>query len=62
LTNRRLSAAYQHHQVATTGSFFGSIGLLLPADIAHTTIIPATKSMYAPRANVPNMAASHGFF
>jgi hypothetical protein len=51
------SATRQQYQVQTTGwSFFGSAGLLLLADMAHTTIITATASIYAPRANLPIMA------
>jgi hypothetical protein len=50
------AAAGQQYQVSMTWSFFGSVGLLLLADIAQATIITATMSIYAPRANRPNMA------
>jgi len=57
------ASAGQQYQVSMTWSFFGSAGLLLLADIAQATIITATMSIYAPRANRPNMApASLGFF
>jgi hypothetical protein len=50
------AAADQQCQVQTTGwSFSGSAGLLLVADMAHATIITATMSIYAPRANLPIM-------
>jgi hypothetical protein len=40
----------------------GSTGLLLPGDIAHATIINATMSKYAPRANLLSMAPSPSAF
>jgi hypothetical protein len=46
----------QAYQRSITCSFFGSAGLLLLADMAHATIMAATISMYAPRANVPRIA------
>jgi hypothetical protein len=49
--------ARQEYQRCTTWSFFGSAGLLLLADMAHATIIAATMSIYAPRANLPSIAA-----
>jgi hypothetical protein len=51
--------AHQEYQRVTGRSFFGSAGLLLPllADIAHATIIAATMSIYAPRANLPSIAS-----
>jgi hypothetical protein len=49
-------ATIQAYQRSTAGSFFGSAGLLLLAEMAHTTIMPATISIYAPRANVPRLA------
>jgi len=49
-------AAGQQYQVSMTWSFFGSAELLLLADIAQATIITSTMSIYAPRANCPNMA------
>ena len=51
-----VKTAGQHHHMTTAWSFFGSVGLLLLADMAHTTIITATASKYAPRANLPIMA------
>jgi hypothetical protein len=51
-------ARQQYHHV-TGRSFFGSTGLLLLLlpDIAHATIIVATMSIYAPRANLPSIAS-----
>jgi hypothetical protein len=51
-----VKAAGQQYHMTTAWSSFGSAGLLLLADMAHTTIITATVSIYAPRANLPIMA------
>ena len=58
---RARAAAGQQYHMTTAWSFFGSAGLLLLADMAHTTIITATVSIYAPRANLPPRTASLGY-
>jgi hypothetical protein len=51
-----VKATDQQYHMTTARSFCGSAGLLLPADMAHATIITATMSIYAPRANLPTIA------
>ena len=51
-----MRSAFSTTQVTTAWSACGSTGLLLLADTAQATIIPATIAMYAPRANSPSIS------